>query len=189
VENLEANAAPGTLPALQAIFAPGSPLYNLFGHMNTSSLCRRNNDCRMIIPPPGAPALNAIEVDTNSGANPLTAVPSLGVSAAQGALDIFEAGYNMDIAGHLMGDLAGATSDPFNELPTAAQAAIADYAWHLDGGYLSGTALQYYENGDFVQLASLMEADGIQGATDAAKLDNLIKNGQLPQDLNGKALC
>lgn len=189
VENLEANTAPGTFPVLEALYAPGTPLYNLTGHMNTSSLCRRNSDCRIIYPTPGDSALLAIEADTNFGANPLTAVPSLGVSAAQGAFDIFEAAYNIDITGHLMGDLAAATSDPFNELPTVAQEAIADYAWHLDGGYQSGTALEYYENGDFVQLAELMASDGAQEAKDAKKSDDLINNGQLPTNLNEKALC
>jgi len=189
VEGLENNAAPGTLPALQAIFAPGSPLYNLFGHMNTSSLCRRNNDFRIIYPTPGWSALYAIQADTNFGENPLTAVPSLGVSAAQGALDIFEAGYNQDIGSNFLPQVAN-TYFPFSTLPTLAQEAIADYAWYHDGGYLTKTDLGYYENGDFAQLmAAMYTYGGPQGAKDAAKLAGLMKNGQLPTDLNGKALC
>ena len=172
-----------------ALFSVRSPLYNLTVHMDTSSMCRRNNDCRLICPTPGFSTLQAIEADTNFGANPLTAVPSEGISAAQGAQDIFNAAYTIDISNKLFPQLADVYFS-FDSLPTQAQQAIADYAWYHDGGTLTSTDFGYYQNGDFAQLmAAMYTHGGIQGAKDAAVLANLIKNGKLPTDLNGKALC
>ena len=194
VESLEANAAPGTLAVLQALFAPGMPLYNMFGHKNTSSLCRRNNDCTIIYPTKGQSALSALEYFTTQGsgtpANPdtLTGVPSLGVSAAQGAMDIFEAGYNQDITNSFLLQVSGSATAPFNEWPSSAQQALADFAWWNNGGNLSNTALSYALNGDFGALTAYMAGFGTQGARDAAVLDDDLLEGKLPYVVNG-VLC
>ena len=127
VESLISNAPSQAKPALEAMFAVGTPLWKLFGHMNTSPTCRRANNCTIIYPSTGQATLSALEYFTTAGPtisgiprgtgtpanpSPLTGVPSLGVSAAQGALDIFEAGYNQDITNLLIPELSGSAIAP-----------------------------------------------------------------------------
>ena len=202
VKGLEANATPETLPVLQALFATGMPLWKMFGHLNTSPTCRRDNDCEMIYPT-GQGVLNALEYFTTAGTsvsgiprgtgtptnpNPLTAVPSLGVSATQGALDIFQAGYNQDITNMFLVELAGSATAPFSEWPGSAQAAFADFAWWNGGGNLSVTAMSYALNGDFGALGAYMGSFGTQGAKDAIVLDDDLLEGKVPYVVKG-VLC
>ncbi len=195
VSGLEAHAASGTLPALQALFAQGMPLYNMFGHKNPNPACNRDNDCTIY--PTGQSVLDALEYFTVTGPagsgnpdnpNPLTAVPSLGVSAAQGALDIFEAGYNQDIASIFIPSVEDSPTAPFSEWPSSAQEAAADFAWWHAGGALSATALSYAVNGDFGALGAYMGSFGTQGAKDAIVLDDDLLEGKVPYVVKG-VLC
>lgn len=134
-----------------------------------------SSPCFDIPGPVGSTALSLINAYTENGA-----VPLLTSTQAQ---QLANAALNATL-GNLAENMGNVL---FGQLPSNTQAALADFAWNVDSGYLTSSGAgqivqSYVQNGEWLYLAEyLAENGGLRGGLEAGKIVQDIASGKLPE--------